>query len=379
MDYCSSRFFDPSTLRSLALTCRSLHRQSLLYLYQGAELNGEHRLRRLTETLQARPDLAQNFSSMTHTVCGKKHPYHIVPLLLIGLRSPGLRLQTVKLSASGASTHGRLGRETHDSFLKSYIAFRSISTLELNFVSFDTFSYFARLLLSFRSLRRLDMEIVIISKLDRYPVSIARQRHLQLHSLKLERINAEFLLRFAPWLISAGALQSIEELSIVDPSFYGTNGPDGAMQPVPKIGPCISLMLRAAGKRLQDLVLSTEDGASYFACDSVVNLQFSKSLNRIRCQGLTASAIEKLLPSLRSNNISSLDLTIEVHEEDKVHSLSNLLISLNSSFLHKAQVKVHYTKGRGWDWYRSTKDAVDKCMEKLEDAFGDRMECIIKD
>jgi len=212
---------------------------------------------------------------MTHMLCGGGPPSYLVPLLLIGLPKSPLTLRTVRLTP-GVSNHPRtsdsapsLGRNTHSSFFKSYACHRSVSTLELVYISFDSFSYLARLLLALRSLQFLSLDCIAIGKLDHYPASIAKQKCFRIHSLCCKGLGEQALLHFARWIVQSDALFSMEKLSLnVHLSKSDALRVRGA-------GSCISAMLRSAGNSLKHLELdmysqnrdySISDIAGRFIC-----------------------------------------------------------------------------------------------------------------
>jgi len=196
------------TLLACALTCKAWLPRSLIHLYHSIFLYGDDQTRNMVQWLSERYD---DYGRLDIAP-----PFYLVPRLLDPLKQIILGIQTVEISpfrrrSVEAST--LLGASTNDSFLRSYTCFRSTHTLNLSNIRFDTFSYFARLMLCFRALRHLDLLSVRVNKLDRHPPRIAKLKQLSLHTLIVYHSNELSLIHLADWLRQAGALSQLELLS----------------------------------------------------------------------------------------------------------------------------------------------------------------------
>lgn len=218
-------WFQRRTLRACALTCRSWYPRSCIRLYRSARLAGDERtkefaifVRKVQSHLALR---VRHIGNHTGSIRLPEHPtaHHLVPLLTAALPRTHLDIHTVTVSRDITSARPlSLGAATHDSWLRSYARHRSVHTLDLSRIRFDSLSYFVRFLLVFPSLQHLLLDNVSIGNLDQYPTRIARQKHLALHPLRLNFNLAStwptFLSRLIKWLSDSNALLSTKAVSI---------------------------------------------------------------------------------------------------------------------------------------------------------------------
>jgi len=276
------------------------------------------------QTLRARPDLAQRVRHVRNALKDNKTPFHLVPMFLAGMHGTPLTPRTLSIAQTTAARPLLLGRGTHDSFLQSYASLRSVSTLELVKVAFESLSYFILLLSSFRSLRDVYLHNITIHKLDRYPACIAKQKRLQIHDLRWEDLHWEVLPHFARWTVQSGALRSVERLSLIVPLRELRS---------------LSAILRSARHTLKDLSLCCGDwktGEDNLR-SNYVNCEFNISLNTFRFIEFPLEHILLTLSSLRSQKMSLLDLgSVEVDGPGDMHSIVDRLVSLQPSVLGHA-------------------------------------------
>jgi len=90
--------------------------------------------------------------------------------------------------------------------------FRLLHRLELNDAQFETFAYFTRLVLSFPSLRHLELDNITCG--DRHSPSyrMPTRKQLQLHSLAMDNLSLRFSERVAQWVMDANAIESLAEI-----------------------------------------------------------------------------------------------------------------------------------------------------------------------
>lgn len=326
------------TLRSCTLVCRSWYQESLRYLYRSANLSGDDQTRVFIRTLRARPDFLQHLDIITNTLSKDGSRFHLVPMLLAGLPSPPLSLKSIVI-ASGDHKHLPLGRNTHDTFLKSYAYNRSsVVSLHLDRVSFDSFSYFARLLLSFRSLRHLSLVATKIKTLNDYPISIAKHRKLQLNSISWRRISSSTLAKMAAWFVNSDAFLSLATFSLEEVSSSRYNH-DVASD----INTCISSILYSAGSSIKDLQLtwSTRDQARESSSPgNLIDCSFNDHLESVQFFGLPIDLLTSVLSTLPALSTSLNAVAFDVDLLGNFHwsKVTDTLMSLQREILPNADI-----------------------------------------
>jgi len=216
-----------AALRVCALTCKAWLPRGLTRLYHTMLLYGDDRTRNAVQWLRERTGRlaihVRVLRNLTSYIGSDQRdlspPFYLVPRLLAPLKQTILGIDTVEIGFFESysriqSMDTLLGASTHDIFLRSYTCFRSIHTLELYGTNFDTFSYFARLVLCFRALRHLDLCYLQFKKLNNYPPQIAKLKHLSLHTFTVYELDDLCLIHLVDWFRQADALSHLESLSI---------------------------------------------------------------------------------------------------------------------------------------------------------------------
>lgn len=95
-----------------------------------------------------------------------------------------------------------VGSRTHRTFLQALSSFRQLSRLWLTRITFETFSFLARLVLSFPNLRHLKLDRAHQLELGGSIPSprLLRYQRLSLHSLSLEDLSNDLADSFLRWL-----------------------------------------------------------------------------------------------------------------------------------------------------------------------------------
>jgi len=139
---------------------------------------------------------------------------HLVPLLMGSLALKDLtEFAIANDHVTNPDDRPRIGSNTHSSFLMSCGQFRNIHTLGLQTFRFSSFSYFIRLILSFRFLRSLKLSWMDFDHARGYSANIARSKGFRLETLGVTSSD-KLLGRFIPWLVDARAITGLQKLTL---------------------------------------------------------------------------------------------------------------------------------------------------------------------
>lgn len=360
-----------TSLLACALTCKAWLPRSLFHLYRGVTLYGDDRTRSMVEKLKKTPHLVCLITTLRHIIPSDNNSHqdtcHLVPRYLAKLSQTPLNLQVVEILSAASSPRPQLGSTTHDTFLRSYSIFRSVETLRLGGITFESFSYFARLVLCFPRLRHLTLHLVDFQKLNNYPPRIARGKQLQLRTLVIDRIRKSCLYCFAWWLLKSHVLSSMQSLIVTSddssPIFDATD-------------PILLSMLCSMGRSLIHSCLRL-GGIAALLCYQ----ESTQTITIVHTHSVTAVAI--LSSAIPSRSFVALNLDrILVHDIADLNNLIDFLTSSRLSSIERVGLQVApspawitlHDKGYIGD-QKNIRNAVVEEVEyefrKLRDVFGE--------
>lgn len=151
-DYGREMSVDHRTLLACALTCKAWHPRSIYNFYHMVILSGGHQARRIVQWLRQPQNLTLRIYHLynpTRIYQGHTSSFYLVPHHLSSLPPAILKLGTLEIGSGPAGGYNparlTIGEATNDTFLRSYASrsFRSVHTLSLYAIVFQTFPYFA--------------------------------------------------------------------------------------------------------------------------------------------------------------------------------------------------------------------------------------------
>jgi len=370
-------YVQSATLLACALTCKTWRIRALICLYRTVLLNGDRRTRAMVEWLIQGTNLALRVYHLVNLIFMKDgrtpSPFYLVPYLLVGLPQRILNIQTLQIG-SGEARNIDLGRSTHHTFLRSYASacFRSVRTLHLFKINFDSFSYFARLILCFPSLRALHDIAVSFGELSTHSPRVAMLKKLSLHSLDCEHRDFAHFSHLARWLVNAHATSSLASLNL---SFDLASGVEDESA---DLEASLNRMLASAGSSLERLDLT-----DYGTTGLSVNLNPSTSLKEITLRRFSLSRAASTLSTVSSPGISILGLhgitLLRLSELNEIDAFIDILVSPRfSSMKSLRSIRIHLLKRSGFVW-SGTQEEHKRAMEdakrqvsRLRSTYGDR-------
>ncbi|KAH8085959.1 hypothetical protein BXZ70DRAFT_555468 [Cristinia sonorae] len=239
------RYDDHATLYACALTCRSWYPRSQSLLYRNVLVSSPRALSRLISSLRFRP---ANGRFILHiriqSDLEKERNNSWIGLIPLRLMPLAKNIMTVKIMHVSMTL-------LHPTFLIFMSRFQTVTDLSFRFVVFPTFDFFSRLICAFRSLRRLDLEMVPVSRDDPALLHhvVPRPRDMKLHLEQLSMTSdGRAFLTLVKWLLLTPSPTTLKKLAftIITDDLKITNSVKRSM---------VSLLQRC-GPRLQELDLN---------------------------------------------------------------------------------------------------------------------------
>lgn len=345
-DRCCTCGFTTSSLRTLAacaLSSKWFLTRVRLHLYEHPTLRGDRQTCLFMKTIHDHRNLASYPASLT-ILTGtptkpppryrpysdpanplvtkadpypydyyRPYPFHLVSHHLTGLREGKFPIQNLDIEGPVfdsfiSTTEPRSTLRSpidgpvnvpydticHPSFLKACRSYTNVHTLRLSHVHWSSFSFFARLVLCFPSLKTLALSSVSCQNYDTHPIGIARQKKIRLESLAIAR--AAFVTKLVPWLVESGMLQSVQELSLGDMHVASS------IEEEERLNKCISDMIVAVRETLRSLCIMDR-----FVLE-VFNFRLLKRLEGVTLGRIPLRLLIRILPTLPSMTLSKLTL-----------------------------------------------------------------------
>jgi len=212
------------TLASCALVCSQWLPRSRFHLYQRPTLRGDRLTHRFIETIRS-----GDFTHYIHAITSPAarpgphpmdssliYPFHVVPALLSGLPRQSLQINIFELiHHQFVFQYGEIiDFACHNSFFMTLQCYHSVHTVHLFWITFSSFQFLARFILSFPSLRHLDLACIGIMKVNTHPAHIARRKNIHLHSLTIRFGPINLLPVLFSWLVDGRLVQSLQKLDV---------------------------------------------------------------------------------------------------------------------------------------------------------------------